>query len=305
MTADFFHKNIACSLRKQFGLTVFEALVAVSISATLLGALMQELRTLVRTATDSRIRLTTQLQAQSIIDMVVPEFRMIGNGVPFKQSNFQIDETTLSNPAIAEPILTSVSNATRISFRINETGDTYIVTSDFNPATGDTVSLTNVSKIAPGNHIFITNSTVGDDDGFFGIVESVNSAFNQVTFVSSSKVFSPGGIFSTGSLLEVVPIVTYNSPDNWSGITRDSGNGSILLVPNSKFTVSYLKSDGSIITLPLVGTVDDPLHSSSLLNVRALRFAVSVRSSTPLSSGELYTSTVTQDVAIRNFNYNY
>ncbi len=285
------------------GATLLELLVAIFISSVTLSSMMLTITQLARYASDQKIRLLTQLQAQSIIDMMTPELRMIGNGVPFHQANFLIGAENLSDPTVTEPIVVASSTATQIRFRINETGDTYILSSAFNPSMGTSIQLVTAAGIKANDRIYITNSVVDLDDGLAGVVSSV--AGNTVT-IAGGAIYPDAANFPMGSILEIVPNVTYNSPTDWSGITRDAGDGEVLLAPNSTMSITYLNQAGTAITLPLTATPTDPYPANDIQNVRSLRITVQVRSTkTLLSTGALYTATATQSVAVRNFNYFY
>lgn len=288
------------------GFTIAELLVALMISGMLLSGALASFSQLSRVSSDYKQKAAAQLQAQSVIDMITPELRMIGNGVPFHQPNFLIAQANLYDPTVTEPILVSGTTASQIKFRINETGETYILTSDFTPSStaSNIVSLTSVSKIFVGDPIYITNSTVGADDGFYGVVSSINPGANTVTFASNSQ-FSPSSVFAKGSLLEVVPTITYASTANYGGITRDDGTGALTLVPNGQFTVDFINGSGAVISLPLAASSATPFPASAIQNIRSIKLAVQVRSTSPLSSGQYYTASAVQEVGVRNLNYKY
>ena len=292
-------------MRNERGATMLELMVAIVISSITLSSMMLTITQLAKYASDHKTKLLTQLQAQSIIDMITPELRMIGNGVPFHQANFLIGATTLSDPSATEPILVSTATASTIQFRINETGDTYILSAAFNPASTTTITVASLGSIKANDKIYLTNSVVDYDDGLYATVASVNSGASTVT-INSGAIYPSGAIFPVGSILEVVPTVTYNSPNDWSGITRDSGAGTVLLAPSSTMTISYLNQAGTAITLPLASIPTTPYPANDLQNLRSLNITVQVRSARPLfSTGSIYTATASQSVAVRNFNYFY
>lgn len=286
------------------GYTLIESILVLLISSIVLLLSTVTFIFTTRTATDYKLRSIAQLQAQAVIDMMVPEFRMIGNGVPFHQSNFLIAQSNLSDNTKTEPIITSGTTASQIQFRVNETGETYILTANFDPSSSTTVTLTSVSKLAVGNQVYITNSTVADDDGFWGTISAINTGTNTVTFAAGT-VYSPSSIFAKGSLLEAVPVVTYTSTSGFGGITRNNGSGSLILVPNGQFTLEYLNSSGSTLTLPLVASSADPFPASAIQNVHAIRITAQVRTTQTLSNGSYYTASAVQSVGIRNLNFKY
>ena len=286
------------------GFTVIELLAALLLSAVLLAGVVASFSQLARMAKDQELRTAAQRQAQSVIDMMTPEVRMIGNGVPFHQANFLIAQAGLTDSSVTQPILVDGTTATQLKFRLNETGETYILTADFDPAAGNTIALTSTNKIFLGDHVYITNSTVGQDEGFWGVVANGDADAKTITFAEGTQ-YSPGAIFAKGSLLEVVPIVTYASHDNYGGITRDSGLGELVLVPNGQFSLEYLNSEGDQIALPLIASAADPFPASAIQNLRAIRLTVQVRSLGLLTTGLPYIATATQVIGVRNLNYKY
>lgn len=288
----------------QKGFSLLEMLVTILISSILLLSVVQGFSYLSRVAGDQKIRTTGQLQAQSVLDMITPELRMLGNGVPFHQANFLIAQETLTDKTVTEPILASGTTEDQIRFRLNQTGETYILVSDYDPASGATISLTGVNKIYENDEIYITNSTVGLDDGLWGIVDSVNTSANTVTLKAGYE-YSTSSTFTKGSLLEVVPIITYTSVPEYGGVERDDGNGAVSLVTNGQFKLDFLNSDGDTIVLPLVASTDDPFPDSAIQNVRSIRVTVKVRSNEIMSTGENHIATAVQTVGIRNLNYKY
>ncbi len=286
------------------GFTIIEFLTVALLSSILLTAVVNSFTQLTRVSHDHEIKVIAQLQAQSVIDMLAPEIRMLGNGVPFHQANFLIAQQTLTNNTVTQPIVVSGTTANQIKFRLNQTGETYILTADFNPISSSSVTLTSVSKIYVGDQVYITNATVGEDDGFWGTVAGISSAAKTITFASGTQ-FSPSSIFTKGSLLEVVPVITYTSATNYGGIKRDDGLGALTLVPSGQFTLQYLDINGNPLTLPLLATEADPFPASAIQNVRSLKMTISVRSSSKLYSGQYYVATAEQVVGIRNFNFKY
>ena len=283
--------------------TLVETMVSLFLGSVVMIAVVQSFAQLSQTSHNQKLRTVAQMQAQFVIDMMVPELRMLGNGLPFHQSNFLIAQETLADNVVTQPILVAGTTANQIQFRLNQTGETYILTQDFHPASETSVTLTGIDKIFIGDEIYITNSTVGADDGFWGVVSGLNSATKAVTF--SSTDYSPGATFAKGSLFEVVPIITYTSADNFGGITRDDGNGPVGLVQHAEFSLEFLDSAGDALTLPLEASSADPFPASAIQNVRSIRVTVQVQSSSPLTDGNTYTATAMESVGVRNLNYKY
>jgi prepilin-type N-terminal cleavage/methylation domain-containing protein len=285
--------------RNNNGFTLPEMMVSLAMGSMVLFAIMQHFSGLARSAKDYEIRLETLSHAQAIMQTISTELRMAGNGVPFDQPNFEIGESNLvlSNPSVTLPIIISDSTASKISFRLNETGNVAILTADFNPAVSLVASITSTEGIEVGSTIFITNSTISGDEGLYGVVASVDETLKRVTLANGYVALS-GAIFGKGSVLEPVPIVTYT--DEWlnTGVSRDSGNGKVLLGENASVSFEYLDKDGSEMTLPL--TEFDLVN-----NFRSVRINVEKISFTPLSTGENYEVNLSQIVSIRNLSLLY
>lgn len=281
--------------RKEQGFTILELLVSLTIASFIFAGLLTQYQSSVRIARDHQIRVGTQVQAQAIVQTIVAELRMMGNGVPFDQANFQIGEDTLSDPTVTEPIQVSTATATSVTFRLNETGEVALLTQDFNPAVTLVVNLTDTSGIDADDPIYISNSVMSGDDGLYATVESVDHNNSTVT-LNADYVASPGATFQMGSIFEEVPLITYNSPEGGSGVTRDSGFGEILLGERSTMALEYLDIDGNVLELPLTNDV-------VINSFRSIRVSVTVTSGSDLSTGEPYTTTVTQTAGIRNLNY--
>lgn len=289
--------QLQSTIKDESGFTISEMLVSVLLSGIVLLTMTSQYASSVRLNHDQQIRSANTLQAQAILQTVGAEIRMIGNGVPFDQANFEIGENTLSDPLVTEPIVLSTLTANHIQYRINETGEVYLLTADFNPAGSLVVSLTDVSALSVNDPIYISNGVVSGDDGFYGIVEAVNSVAKTVT-IAAGYVSSPGAVFLTGSVLEEVPVVTLNSPVDGSGVTRDSGFGAVSLGPKSTMSLEYLDNQGNVLSLPI--------DNNTVINtLRAVRVTITVTSTQNLSNGQPYVATAQQLFGIRNLNYFY
>lgn len=227
------------AVRAERGFSFVELIVSLGISSMVFAAAIGSFNHLSHLAYDNKLRIVAQLEAQSVIELMTSELRMIGNGVPFHQPNFLIAQADLGDNTVTQPILVDGTTAEQIRFRLNETGETYILTSDFDPGAGTVISLTDVSKILIGDEIYLTNSTVGQDDGLWGTVTNVNSGANTVTIAGGAQ-YSVGAVFEKGSLFEVVPVITYTSNPYFGGITRDNGSGELNIVPAGQFSLTYL-----------------------------------------------------------------
>ncbi|MCO6430873.1 MAG: prepilin-type N-terminal cleavage/methylation domain-containing protein [Deltaproteobacteria bacterium] len=171
------------------GFTITEMIVSVALSALVMLAMMKEYGNSLRFAKDEEIKSAAMVRAQAVLEAIGAELRVLGNGVPYDQSNFQIGETTLSDPTVSRPINVDTATASYLQFRLNETGDVYLLTANFDPGSTLTFSLTSVDGLVAGDPIYLSNSVVGEDDGLYGIIESVNTASKTVT-LQAGPVYS-------------------------------------------------------------------------------------------------------------------
>jgi hypothetical protein len=152
-----------------------------------------------------------------------------------------------------------------------------------------------VDGVAVDDEIYLTNSVVGGDDGLYATVGALNTGSNTVT-INSSFITSPLATFDTGSIFEIVPMVIYDSPNDNSGVTRDSGNGAVLLANNSEMELTYYSFDGTEITPPLT-------NNDVVTLLRSMKVKITVTTARNLSTGSPYVTSVEQRVGIRNLNY--
>lgn len=153
------------SMRAIRGFSLMELLIGMLISSFVIAAVMQQYSLGVTQSINHKIRTSAVLQAQAALQTIGSEIRMLGNGVPFDQSNFQIGEDTLLDPSVTEPLLVANATANSISFRLNETGDVFLLTQEFDPATSSTMFLTDTSSLQENDPIYLSNATVSRDDG--------------------------------------------------------------------------------------------------------------------------------------------
>lgn len=278
------------------GFTLLELMVTLVLTSIVFLGAMQMYTTISSVSYDHHLRLGTHVQAQAIMQTIGNEIRILGNGVPFDQPNFQIGEDTLSDPTVTQPIDIATSTTSSISFRLNETGEVALLTADFDPTSSLTISLTDVSGLAVNDPIYLNNSVVSGDDGLYGVVTAVNSVSKTVT-IGAGYVTAADADFPMGSILEEVPIVTYTYTPG-TGITRDSGYGAVLLGNNASMTLEYRDSAGNVLTPPLTNTV-------VVDQLRAIKVTIALTSDAKLKSGENYTATVEGVFGLRNLNYLY
>ena len=283
---------------KQTGSSLVEILISVSVSSTVLLATSSLYTATVKANQDQSIRTEALVHAQAALQMIGNELKPIGNGVPFDQANFQIGQVTLTDPSVTYPIDVANSDGTQIAFRLNETGEIALLMQDFNPATTTTVYLTDVSAYQANDPIYISNGVVAGDDGLYAKIQSVNTSTKSIVLISSSLVYSPSATFLKGSVLEEVPIITFKNLTGGQGITRDSGFGPVLIASNASLTFQYLDSVGNAIAPPLTAV-------SIVGSLRAIKLTITKTSPIKLTTGQTYSTVVSQVFALRNLNILY
>ncbi|MCB0320178.1 MAG: hypothetical protein KDD60_04575 [Bdellovibrionales bacterium] len=273
--------------RIETGFTFLEILVSVLLFSMLLASSANMMFQSFESSLDSEVIIQTEERARSALELLVFELRMLGSGVALGQKDFDISDDTLGDAPL--PIFIDSSDD-YLHFRINETGkDTYIV-GDFIPTwSSRTFTVASSEDIFVGDIVYISDRIAGGDDGLRGEVEAISGT--NIT-LSNDFISSPDASFPSGSTVNRVSEVEYSSPANWGGITRDNGLGALTLVPNSQFSVTYLKSDDTAISLPLS-------ESEITEDLTALDIQVQVRSDRRLKDGTYYSATAQTRVTTR------
>ena len=281
----------ACGRRwSEAGETLLTLVVSVGLATVVFAATVSSFLDAARHGFDQEIRLRALEEAGAVLDLMAFDLRMLGSGMPLGQPDFRIDDATLQ-PA-SYPLLPE-SNATSIAFRMNEWGTTTLLTADFNPAATSLVNVFSSTGFQAGNTVYINNATTGGTAGFAGTISSI--AGNQLT-VGLGNTYTAGTVFRSGSLIDRVSTIIYASPGAaGGGITRDAGNGPVLLSPDSSFSATYLDVDGIVMALPL--SADTIAH-----NLGAIRLSIQVRGDHALRDGSIFTAQAGQTIGIRNLN---
>ena len=288
-------------IKNQLGFSIMESLVVMGLSVVVLGTMLTQYTESVSISYDLHIKQATQNAADSVLSFIGNEIRMIGNGVPNGQDNFEIDEANLTdgtNPVLSsvltQPIIASTTAANYLQYRINENGTVYVITSDFTPNSSLNVVLTSVDDLNVNDRIYISNNAVAGEDGFTGTIDSINTSTKTVTLNSSYIMSNPATTtFDAGSLFEQVALIELDSTG--SAVTYDAGFSTAeILSPNSSFTLTYLnKAGAALTTLPLtVSNIRNDLGS--------IRVAVTVNSQKNLKDGTAFSATSTQTYSLRN-----
>lgn len=286
------------------GFTVLELLVASSLTLVLFSGLMTQFGTASKYLTDLKEMGGTEATARSLLSILGNEIRQIGNGVPFQQPEFRIsdplyDEAGVENlsPTAAHPIVLASSTANSITYRINKIGSVAYLSADFDPASSLTVSLVDVASLVVGDPVYLSNASLGEEDGFYGTIASINTGANTVT-LNAAYYRSEEATFGIGSTLEAVAEVTL--AESSGQIIRNSGFGDVVFADNATLSIDYLDKNGNSLTLPL-SVLDLESNLGSLkLTVGITTKHVTRELGTPEST---YTTTVEQIFGLRSFNF--
>lgn len=271
------------------GFSIFELLVTMFISALLLGNITTTLISSTSQHHDQKVKALVNEQAQLLSDTLVYEIRMLGAGMPLGQEDFDILDVTLGDAPL--PILTGSDNS-YLQIRLDEIGTIATVVTDYTPAfTSVNISVDDVSGFNVGDTVYLSNLSVGQKSGLKSTITSISANTIRIDNAYSA---TPSAVFAIGSKLHKVSDVTYdNSP---SGITRQIGTATaVVLLPRSSFAITYLDDTGATLTPPLTTT---QIRNS----LTRIRIVVSVDSELALKHGTTYTSTVSQDIFLRNLH---
>lgn len=274
------------------GETLVSILAALMLAGLLLAGMMSVLLNTSRLSLDHEEIAKTEERARNVLQLIAFDARMAGSGMPLGQSFFAIGGSGLGNAPL--PLLTTAT-ATSFTIRANELGVSTVLTAAYTPAPASlSFAVLSADDLAPGNAIYLSDMPAGGSNGLLGTIQSINGT--TVT-IRDTYVTSAGAQFAAGSTVDRVTSIAYSSPASGAGVTRDDGFGALLLEPQSRFSADYLDGTGAVLPLPLTeAAVRDSLS--------ALRLTVTVASSRPLVSGQTYTATATQTVALRNLNLN-
>lgn len=271
----------------QRGASLVELLVSLAIVGVVLAGMSSSMFFRAGTLSDRAVMSAADTTAQILRDQITFDLRMIGAGMPLTQEAF------MASAAAGEarlPILTSADNGI-IELRFKPSGESAVLTSEYTPGAADlSFDVTSAEGFRTGDRIYLSSLIAGGDGALAGTVSGI--AGNRIT-IASDYVASPGAFFPAGSSADRVVQYRYDSSEDWSGVTRDIGNGPVMLAPNTAFSLEYLDEDRNSIALPL--------STSEILDELAyIRVTVFARPQRPLKSYETYQAEATQLVSLRN-----
>ena len=315
-------------MHNERGLTIVEVLMSLAISMAIFAAVSYQFAYISRTNRDSQIKVVADRQARTLVNLIGFDIRFTGNGIPFDQPDFEILEghAALSSNAgmtdasdVIEPIKLSTIDDDNITLRINESGTMYMITTGggITPASDLSMTLASAEGIEEDDMLYITNGSVANNDGFYGVVDSVDTGSGEVVF--GSYVSSAGAVFPDGSLVAKVKEITYTNTtvayngENVPAITRTvskaNGAGAVtnLLARNATFSLRYLDYSGNPITL---GASSPKMTKNQLADELAMiEVTVTVYGRKPLSVdndengvADVFSTSLTQVFSVRNLN---
>ena len=107
------------------GFSLIELLISATISMVILAMFVQQISFSSKAHLDNSVMQRAHNEAQSVINMLGIDFRMIGNGIPFEVSNFDIGDELENHwsfsftPDVTYPILVGNTGDTRINYLLN------------------------------------------------------------------------------------------------------------------------------------------------------------------------------------------
>jgi hypothetical protein len=228
------------------GESLLGILAALLISAIVLSSGTSFFINSLRHSTDIRSFTQAQITAGSFLDLMSFELRMLGSGMPLTQDDFGYDDPTVGELAL--PLLRSASPS-RITFRMNETGTSAVLTDDFIPSSsGHSLTVDSSIGFNPGDTVYLSSFSTGGTQGLQGVIGSIS----ENTIHLSSFTTTAGARFPASSLIQPVSEVTFNS--SLEGVTRTSSRGVSIQSRNTSFELTYLDAAGQPLPLPLTTT---------------------------------------------------
>jgi hypothetical protein len=276
--------------------SLLEMIIALGIVAVLFTPIFATFFQITKQSSDSEIISLTEDRARTVRDIIAYDLRAAGAGMPLGQSNYTSSTTGVTSDAM--PVLTGATK-TNIQFRMSEKGEGILTTTDLTPSASSrvfTVHSSEASKFKVGDTVYLSNFTTGGSEGLKGTISAIAGGSITLDSVFSS---SPSATFRAGTLVQKVKTITLTSgtitPTDGTGIMRNdgTGQGNVLLAPNSRFELYYLEADGTQMNTPL------SLNNTNTKLV-GIFIKVYLSSAKPLSTGQYYVAEGSQGVALKN-----
>ncbi len=275
----------------QGGFSLLEMLAALGLLSVVMSMVVVFFFDVTHHSNDQQLELQANQAARALIDGLGAELRLAGNGLPLGQRDFSSLNADLGDAPL--PVLIE-SDEDHVVFRSNTKGDVYILSSDFKPAEETTVKLVSTDGLAAGMDVYITNGPVSGSGGLKAEISSVTTDSVALQGITAAP---EGSIFAVGSILDPVSEIEFNSPADWTGVQRITGDSSEILLPNSQFSIQYLDSNGAVFT--------PPLSAAEIAGgLSAVELTIRVRAKRRLRSGVEYVAELRRIIALRNLCFN-
>ena len=278
------------NLSRQRGDTLIGFLVAAFIGTLVITATASSFTTGVRSIWDRITIAEANNQARALSHLITSDLRVIGAGMPLGSPRFNPLDPQVGDSAL--PIL-PFADATKITYRVNKSGRFGSLTAPFDPSFQRTIEVTSTEGFRPDSWVYLSNisSEFSQSSLISGLRARITSVGDNSIGVSDIST-NEGAIFKWGSIAELVDEVVLDCA-NIEGISRDTGNGPIILYPLSSCTITYLDGEQNELPYPLTG---DAIQYS----VSSIRLSITVPGRRPLQSGNTYTAQISETIALRN-----
>lgn len=272
--------------KKEAGSSLISLMVSVGLLSLVLAGATKFIFNSSRDSYDLENRISNVDNIRRAFKLISKELRVAGSSLPLGQANFSATDVALGDSALA--VLTT-SNASQIVFRINENGITRFLTSSYTPSGASLViTLNDASNIFAQEDIYISNMSIGGNDGLRGTFTGVS--VNTVT-ISSLYSSSAGATFGVGSILTPSVEVTYG---NLNGeVTRSDSYGTVVLAPRALISFTYLDASGTALALPLT-------NASIANSLSAVRVNITSTAKNVQKNGATHVLTQSQVIGLRN-----
>lgn len=281
--------------RRQRGASLLELIIAIGIGSLILSGLSWLLIGTSARVYNEKQQMSVDTEAIELLNLLCREISIAGAGMPLGQSQFV--PTILSLGDAPEAVVSASSTTSSLVIRLSTSGENSTLSADFTPTlTARSFYVTSISPFALGQSVYISGASTGGNYGLQGVITKITN--KEITLGSTYRAVG-GATFSIGSVVAPVQTVVYNSPNNWSGVTRDDGRGVLLLLANSQFSLRYLNSSGNPIPLPLSAT-------NIASDLAGIEVTVTVQSTQTLKNSENqhYQVQLSRVAALRNLIIN-
>lgn len=269
-----------------YGNAIMSLIVSIGLFTTIMVGTTKFVFSSTRNSYDLENRIDNTGNIEKAFKLITSEIKMLGSSMPIGQSNFSPEDLSLGDASLA---VHTNSNAGILSFNINETGKSTILTSSFTPGLGNlSFQVDDASDIFENENIYISDFTTGGNNGLRGSVSGVSG--NTVTIAGIFET-QLGTSFATGSLVTRSMEVEYRNSDG--AIVREDTAGTVILAPRATISFAYFDSNGNALSVPL---------SRAAINnsLSAIRVTITATADNVERNGIARTITLTRTISLRN-----